>query len=111
MARLRIIYNKGDPVAEYRNGELVWAAEPPEEKSAGYYIMPDTAPYQSMVDGSMIEGRKQHREHLRRHSLMEVGNETKYLKPYGQYKSPPGLKETLIRETYKARDAGKLYRK
>lgn len=39
------------------------------------YIMPDIQPYQSMIDGTMITGRRQHREHLRQHGCIEVGNE------------------------------------
>ena len=38
-------------------------------------VMPDIPAYQSMADGSMIEGRAAHREHLRRHGCVEVGNE------------------------------------
>ena len=37
--------------------------------------MPDIAPYRSMIDGSMIHGRAQHREHLKRNHCFEVGNE------------------------------------
>lgn len=37
--------------------------------------MPDIAPYRSMVTGEMITGRAQHREHLKRHDCIEVGNE------------------------------------
>lgn len=36
----------------------------------------DIEPYQSMVTGEMITSRSQHREHLKRHGLREVGNET-----------------------------------
>lgn len=42
---------------------------------AGFYVMGDIQPYQSMIDGSMIMGRRQHREHLRQHGCIEVGNE------------------------------------
>lgn len=40
------------------------------------YIQGDLAPYQSMIDGSMIEGRAQHRAHLKQHGCVEVGNES-----------------------------------
>lgn len=39
------------------------------------YIQPDIAPYQSMATGEIIQSRSQHREHLRRHGLVEIGNE------------------------------------
>ena len=38
-------------------------------------VVADIAPYRSMRTGERIAGRAQHREHLRRHGLVEVGNE------------------------------------
>lgn len=59
-------------------------------------VIGDIQPYRSMVTGRMINSRSAHRSHLREHRLIEVGNETKYLKPK-PLTPPPGLKETLIR--------------
>lgn len=58
-------------------------------------VMGDIQPYQSMVTGEMITSRSHHRDHLRQHNVVEIGNETKYLtsKPMTP---PPGLKERLI---------------
>ena len=39
-------------------------------------VMPDIQPYQSMADGSMITSRSHHREHLRQHNCIEIGNES-----------------------------------
>lgn len=62
-------------------------------------VMPDIQPYRSMVDGSEISSRSQHRSHLRQHRLVEVGNETKALMSQAKRPAPPpGLKEALIRE-------------
>jgi hypothetical protein len=79
------------------NGELIEVTDDyrPRTESKSPMVMGDIQPYQSMVDGSMIGGRAQHREHLRQHGLTEVGNETKYLKPRTP-DAPPGLKQTLI---------------
>lgn len=55
----------------------------------------DIQPYRSMVTGEIISSRSRHREHLKDHNCVEVGNETKYLKPK-PLTSPPGLKETII---------------
>lgn len=38
-------------------------------------VIPDVEPYRSIVTGELIGGRRQHREHLRAHDLVEVGNE------------------------------------
>src|SRR3990167_1252763 len=80
------------------NGEL-------EEVSLDYlpeprtpFLMKDIKPYKSMIDGSLITSRSRHREHLRNHNCIEIGNETKYLKPK-PITSPPGLNDEIIRAT------------
>lgn len=44
-------------------------------------IIGDISPYRSMATGEAIMGRRQHREHLREHRLIEVGNERQTAKP------------------------------
>lgn len=44
-------------------------------------VITDMQPYKSMVTGEMITSRSQHRAHLKAHNCIEIGNETKYLKP------------------------------
>ena len=78
------------------NGELVEKDSYIAEPRDSHYVIPDIQPYRSMVDGRMIQSRSAHREHLRAHGLVEVGNETKHLKSKSPA-PPPGLKETLIR--------------
>jgi hypothetical protein len=46
-------------------------------------VISDVTPYKSMVTGEMITGRRQHREHLHRHRLVEVGND------YNTHKQKP----------------------
>lgn len=54
------------------NGKLV----PIEEREpVKLQIVPDINPYQSMATGEMITSRQEHREHLKRHNLVELGNE------------------------------------
>ena len=60
--------------------------------------MKDIQPYRSMADGSIITSRSKHREHLKAHNCIEVGNETKYLQPK-PLTSPPGLKEAILLAT------------
>jgi hypothetical protein len=62
----------------YINGEAIEVTEGNSSYSAPM-VMGDITPYVSQVTGEVIEGRRQHREHLRAHNLTEVGNETKYL--------------------------------
>lgn len=80
--RRRWIYRGGDAVAEFAGDNLVWAKPEyyaPADKAGAPIFMPDIQPYQSMVTGELIGSRSQHREHLKRHNLVEIGNETKYL--------------------------------
>ena len=39
------------------------------------HVVPDIQPYRSVVTGERIRGRSHHREHLRQHGLIEIGNE------------------------------------
>lgn len=57
-------------------------------------VLNDIAPYQSMVTGEYINSRSRHREHLKDHGCIEVGNEKLSPKPM---EAPPGLTETLVR--------------
>lgn len=77
MSKYKAIYDSKGLLAEYENGELTWVREEiSKSKKAGHQIMLDIQPYKSMVDGSMITSRSKHREHLRQHNCIEIGNET-----------------------------------
>mgnify|MGYP001564967467 CR=1 FL=1 len=80
------------------DGVLYEKGTEPQRESQGPMVMGDIKPYRSMIDGSEITSRSKHREHLRAHGCIEIGNETKYLQPK-PLQSPPGLKETIIRAT------------
>lgn len=58
-------------------------------------VMRDIEPYRSMITGECIQGRRQHRDHLRAHSCIEVGNETP--KPRIASKAKSTRKELLHR--------------
>ena len=77
------------------DGELV----PKDEYVAptGVIIMPDIKPYKSMVTGEMIGSRSTHRNHLRQHGMIEVGNEKPKTRPISDV---PGLREDLSRVVY-----------
>ena len=62
------------------NGELVEKVDYYADPLAPI-VMPDIQPYQSMADGSMITSRSHHREHLRQHNCIEIGNEKMESKP------------------------------
>ena len=59
-----------------RKGELVEldldAALPPRRTP---YVQSDIKDYRSVITGEVIASRSDHRDHLRRHGCVEVGNE------------------------------------
>ena len=85
----------------YINGEAREVVEDyvAEPRTSGPMVMPDIKPYQSVVTGEEVGGRRQHREHLRAHDLVEVGND-----PIRPKKMPdvPGRREAIIRASRKA---------
>jgi len=58
----------------YRNGEMV-EKHTTYTESVAPMVMNDIQPYKSMIDGTMIQSRSKHREHLRDNGCFEIGNE------------------------------------
>lgn len=59
-------------------------------------VMGDIKPYRSMIDGRMITSRSQHRDHLKQHNCVEVGNDSSLTAPPKPRESAPGLKQDII---------------
>lgn len=59
-------------------------------------VMPDIAEYTSMIDGSRIGSRSQHREHLKAHGCVEIGNEKINTTPRGIPDADPKHRKELI---------------
>lgn len=73
----------------------------PEPRSIAPEIMPDITPYKSMLDGSAITSRSHHREHLRQHGCIEVGNDSSLGRTERPpLQPPPGLKEQIAERVY-----------
>lgn len=66
-----------------------------DKPEASHYVMSDITPYRSQLTGEMVGSRSRHRDLLREHRCIEVGDQTHYLKPK-QKAPPPGLKQRLI---------------
>ena len=63
----------------FRNGKLIEKKnENPSQNP--FNVWKDIAPYKSMITGEMIGDRRTHREHLRRHQCIEVGNDSAFNK-------------------------------
>ena len=57
----------------WKNGKMV--EKRAQKKAPALQIIPDIQPYKSMIDGSTVTSRSRHRDHLRAHECIEVGNE------------------------------------
>jgi hypothetical protein len=79
------------------NGELVEYGSHIKERVAPD-VLGDIEPYQSMVTGEMINSRSRHREHLKDHGCVEVGNDQSLARPYqGIPEVAPQQRRELIR--------------
>ena len=68
--------------------------EPPPE---GHMVMDDIKPYQSQITGEMITSRSQHREHLKAHDCVEIGDQIGSLYRSENYDYNPAQRKELIR--------------
>lgn len=80
MPRSRSVWKDGQLFAEYVNGELTYLNpnyRPPARSDTVKmpHVMRDIGEYKSPIDGEMITSRSAHRDHLKRHDVIEVGNE------------------------------------
>jgi len=77
MSRSRYVYDRHGLLAEYSEDMLVWARDGgfEQDNCSGPQVIKDIEPYKSMIDGQMITSRSRHRDHLRAHGCIEVGNE------------------------------------
>jgi len=63
-----------------------------ESNSKSLQVMGDIQPYKNTIDGKVIGGRKQHRDFLRAHGMVEVGNEN----VPQVYQPPPNPRHDII---------------
>jgi len=84
---------------QQQDGELfeVTSDFTPEPQLINFLVMPDIKPYRSMIDGREITSRSRHREHLRDHGCVEIGNDSVLKSKPKPLESPPGLKDDIIR--------------
>lgn len=73
MSRQLYVWYRGDWVEVDRHA--------PRAAPTAPMIIRDIEPYKSMATGERIRSRRHHRDHLRAHKLIEVGNEYNKGKP------------------------------
>lgn len=78
-ARYKAVYRDGKLFAEYEHGELTYLdpayQAPKRSEHAMPMVMRDMDEYRSPLDGTVVSGRRAHRDHMRVHGVVEVGNE------------------------------------
>lgn len=78
-AKYKAIYRNGKLFAEYDNGVLIYLdptySVAKRSDLATPMVIRDIGEYRSTLDGTVITTRSQHRDHMRQHGVMEVGNE------------------------------------
>jgi hypothetical protein len=102
--RRRYVMRRDAATGEPHLVELDLAA--PRPRGRAPMIIGDLRPYRSMRTGEMITGRAQHREHLQRYGLIELGNEWNAVtRPQRVFGPMPGeIAQDIKREI--ARDPG-----
>jgi hypothetical protein len=70
----------------------------PRAPSITPMIIKDIEPYQSMATGERIRSRRHHRDHLRAHRLIEVGNEYNKGVPIDRPPEPRAMTEAGRRD-------------
>lgn len=63
------------PTVGKEEAERSWEEKQKAEQKQYHMVMSDIGGYVSQVDGTYIESRSKHREHLKRHRMVELGND------------------------------------
>tara|TARA_R110000868_G_scaffold92457_2_gene256607 strand:- start:14827 stop:15189 length:363 start_codon:yes stop_codon:yes gene_type:complete len=81
MGRYQAYYDKNGLLAEYEDGVLLFHREGGklEDNFKSPQIVKDIEPYRNMINGQMITSRSQHRNLLRDHNCVEIGNDTSHM--------------------------------
>jgi hypothetical protein len=66
-----------------------------EPVAPGPMILDDIQPYRSMADGSIITSRSKHRDHLKAHGCVEIGDQVHHLQVQRPTFESPARKELI----------------
>lgn len=83
-----------------RDGKLIPRSEDigPAHRGRGLQVIKDIEPYQNVaIDGGVIGGRKQHRDMLRAHGCVEVGNEKPVQRTYDERAHERSIEQSMRR--------------
>ena len=78
MTDKEVFFNHWLPTLGQEECEKSWELKMQMMARKAPSVMSDIEPYQSQVDGSWITSRSKHREHLKQHRMIEVGNDVSF---------------------------------
>ena len=88
-------YELGTPEAEE-----AWKIKQEMTRREAPMVQSDILGYISQVDGSWIESRSKHREHLKRHGMVELGNDVPLKQKQVQIQDGEARKQRIAEQVY-----------
>lgn len=77
-----------------------WAEKQQNIRMTAPRVMSDIGGYISQVDGSWIDSRSKHRDHLKRHNMVELGNDVPMTNSNPITADSKARKEMIARQVY-----------
>lgn len=77
-----------------------WAEKQQNIRMTAPRVMSDIGGYISQVDGSWIDSRSKHRDHLKRHNMVELGNDVPMKNNNPITADSKARKEMIARQVY-----------
>lgn len=80
--------------------EKSWEEKEKNIRRAAPMVASDIGGYVSQVDGSWIESRSKHRDHLKRHGMVEIGNDVPLKHKTLEVQNPEARKRQIAEQVY-----------
>lgn len=88
------------PTIGLEEAEKSWEEKLKESVKKSHMIASDIGGYISQIDGSWIESRSKHRDHLKRHGMVELGNDVPMKQKQVEIQDNRVRKERIAQQVY-----------
>lgn len=88
------------PTIGKEEAEKSWEEKQKQPVRAAHMVASDISGYVSQVDGTYIESRSKHRDHLKRHRMVEVGNDVPMKHKAVEVANPEQRKRQIAEQVY-----------
>lgn len=88
------------PTVGKEEAEKSWEEKLKESVKKSHMIASDIGGYISQIDGSWIESRSKHRDHLKRHGMVELGNDVPMKQKQVEIQDNRVRKERIAQQVY-----------